>query len=388
MSTGTEQRDHEGCHYIPNLLAVRPGDISAARDALRQMGSVRDTTTRIWRSLFNTKHASIASPVGLLDVPDPHEAASFLAHLEEPIQAAPIHGVGFEGHRGFMSGDGPKPAKNPVTAVRKVKLRGVIAVVDSGIVDSRLRPAWMSGDAVLHERADVESVKEIDASHGTFVTSVIRQLAPDHMVSIAAAAPDRGGKLTTSRSGAVNDPPTTELDVMAAIVRLVERHRTNPSEVKALNLSLGATACSEGDVFLLTLSLAMGYWRRHMGRNAPIFAAAGNSPNPRPVYPAAFDCIRGVAAADRKGKQTVWDNRTGVEALPRWWVDDVAPGVRITGLSGKSSSATVWWSGSSFATAVATALSVTGQSFQMDNGLAHWQTSPVDYRQIAGLPFE
>lgn len=379
---------HEGCHSIPGVLAVHTEDLRNARDALKDLGGARDATRRILSRYLpdREKDTSGRMPIGIMTVGDAHEAAAYLATLRRPIAASPIHGVGFEGHRGFMSGAGPKPAQ-PFTANRPLKTRGVIAVVDSGIVDPKLRPKWMQKPFVVHDREDIEKVDSLPASHGTFVTSIIRQVAPDHAVSIAAAPPDTDGVLVTSMRGNVIDPPTTELDVLAAIVRLVARHRANPSEVKALNLSLGASACGAHDGFLVTMEAALDYWRQHFGEGVPIYAAGGNSPDLRPVYPGAFACVNAVAAGANGGRQQVWDNGAARDAPPRSWITDIAPGVWIRGLSGKSASDTVSWSGSSFATAVASALAARGDSFEVDGGTTYWQDSGLVYGNVDGLHF-
>lgn len=377
---------HGGCHFIPGVLAVRPTDLNAAREALKAMGGARDATRRILARYLrpSDKGDSVDSPIAILSVDDPHEAAAFLANLDHPIQASPIHGVGYEGHGGFMSGAGPKPASQ-FTAVRPLKSQGVIAVVDSGIVDPRLRPKWMQSPYVRHDRQDVEKLDNASASHGTFVTSIIRQVAPDHVVSLAAAPPDTNGVLVTSIEGGVVDPPTTELDVLAALMRLTDRHKANPSEVKALNLSLGAAADGPQDGFLLTLRAALDYWRAHIGKSVPVFAAGGNARDLRPVYPGAFDCVHAVGAGAKGGKQTVWDQGSAQTAPPRNWISDVAPGVKIKGLSGKSTADTVWWSGSSFATAVASSLAARGETFEVDGGVTYWRDRSITYTNIAGL---
>ncbi|HSM45957.1 MAG TPA: S8/S53 family peptidase [Acidimicrobiia bacterium] len=379
---------HEGCHSIPGVLAVHAEDVRSASNSLKDLGGARDATRRILSRYLpeRDKDRSTNVPIGILAVGDAHEAAAFLATLRRPIAASPIHGVGFEGHRGFMSGAGPKPAK-PFTANRPLKTRGVIAVVDSGIVDPKLRPKWMQKPFVLHDREDIEKVDSLPASHGTFVTSIIRQVAPDYAVSIAAAPPDTDGVLVTSMRGNVIDPPTTELDVLGAIVRLVARHGANPSEVKALNLSLGASACGAHDGFLLTIEAALDYWRQHFGQGVPIYAAGGNSPDLRPVYPGAFACVKAVAAGANGGKQQVWDDGTARNAPPRSWITDVAPGVWIRGLSGKSVTDTVSWSGSSFATAVASALAARGDSFEVDGATTYWQDRGLVYGDVDGLHF-
>lgn len=378
--------DPGGCHYLPQLLAVRLEERASVIAVLSRGGfKVRDASRadlgRVTRDFPN------GLPLGVLKIgDDPHRAARYLASLDHPIASAPIHGVGYEGHGGFMSGDGPGPPVVNLTGPGTCRIEGMIAVIDSGIVKRSLRPDWMSSDYVDAEAVDIEAIAKGGASHGTFVSSVIRKLAPGHGIAFAAARPDFAGRLTSHHEDAVVDPPTDELEVLGAVARLVRRFGGRPSEIVALNLSLGATQCGANDGFLLTLQTALDMWRQAFGYDAPIFAAGGNSPSLEPVYPAAFPWVRAVAAADRKGRPVVWQQKVPqTPNPPRSWITDIAPGVRIHGLSGVSKDDTVWWSGSSFATAIATSQSVTGQPFEVDGAQTFWRDRTVDYGLISGL---
>ena len=180
----------------------------------------------------------------------------------------------------------------------------------------------------------------------------------------------------------------TELDVLAAIVRLVERHAGD--DVDALNLSLGGFSCGDGDPAMLTLSLAIDYWRHHFPR-APVFAAGGNTDDPRPVYPGAFNHVRSVAAAgDGSGKQVVWDFEKSPPAIvpspsDRPWVTDIAPGVELMGPSGRAADDWIKWSGSSFACAVAAACYSSRRPFHSENDRVLWCDPSVSYDAIPGL---
>jgi hypothetical protein len=336
-------------------------------DLLERMGGVADTVRRL---------------VGLIPVTNIDGALEVLE--DKQIEASPIHGVGHLGHAGFFAGAGPKDA--PEASLPEVS-RGchVVAVVDSGIAPAGNRPNWMLYPNVLADSYDEEQTYP---SHGTHVASVIRQVSPAHAVSLAAAKPIEWDWFEPYDTQHENDDniPTTELDVFGAIVRLVERHKDHPHEVVGLNLSLGAPKCGEKDGYLIVLREAIEYWWHHMGRNAPVFAPAGNANEGRRVYPAAFPGVRAVAAAEDGGRLVVWDD--GPEDAPaRSWLTDVAPGVGILGLSGKDDRAVVNWSGSSFASAVACAASSRRAPFEVKEGVCYWQDRGVDYSSIAGLQY-
>lgn len=383
--TRSKTTDPGGCHYIPRLLAVPVEARAPASTALGRAGfGVEDATERTLVDVLGDFPGE--TPLGLLDVNEnPHSAARYLASLDKPIAASPIHGVGYEGHGGFMSGAGHGPSRKKMSAPKKCESEGMVAVIDSGVVKEDLRPDWMGATFVDAESIDIEVVPKGGASHGTFVSSVIRRLAPNQGIAFAAARPDVGGRMTSHHKGKLIDPPTDELEVLGAVARLVRRFGDRPSDIAALNLSLGATRCGPNDGFLLTLRTALDIWRRSFGYDTPIFAAGGNSPSLEPVYPAAFPWVRAVAAADRKGQQVVWRNERAEAPLHRTWITDVAPGVKIHGLSGASQDDTVWWSGSSFATAIATSQSVTDQPFEVDSSVTLWRDRNIDYSLIDGL---
>jgi len=392
-STGDAQAgSHGGCHYIEGLLAVRPRDIDIAVESLGMegldSGDVTDDVLGEYLGDAQVQDERGEPPIRVLSVPEnPHRTAARLVHRKDPIPASPIHGVGYESHGKYMSGEGPHRVKTELGAPPKGELAGWIAVVDSGLVEEESRPEWMRQPFVRDLSPDPENVRGEGASHGTFVTSLIRMAAPEYGVAFAAAPPDLVGKLSTETPGEVADPPTTELDVLGAISRLVAALGSEPSTVKALNLSLGAAQCGANDSFLLTLRSAIDLWRSHFGQNAPIFAAGGNSDNPYPVFPAALDCVRGVGAGvDEEVTQRVWDdNGDPVAARHRFWIDDVAPGLGLHGAGGLAESDVVEWSGSSFASAVATALNVKSAAFVVHDGIVYWQDRPVSYDRVVGL---
>lgn len=288
---------------------------------------------------------------------DPHHTALRL-RTEGGVRASAVHGVGYMGHFRAMSGEGPEQSNQVVDGMAVNEGDPVIAVVDSSIVDRASRPEWMNEPAVYAETQDEEAASDeyaIPASHGTFVVSLIRQQS-SKPVWFAAAKPRLTGDHL--HDGWLGEEPTTELHVAAALDRLRSRITNANREVAALNLSVGAHSDSPcQDDFLMSVKLALAAWRAAFP-GTPVYAAGGNSMDPNPVYPGAFEAITAVAALDQGGRETVWatPNAAGRRnGSGRHWIDKRFLGVGCVGLSGDSECPYIIWGGSSFATALHTA---------------------------------
>jgi hypothetical protein len=360
------QGRHEGgsCHFIEGAVAVPLMDRDVARQNLEQLrieqGEWRDEELLDeLDGLEEDDLANIRDTLDLIRVDDPHETAWAL-RTRGGVRASPIHGLGHLSHSRVMSGDGPYKSEERVQGRPAPDDAAVIAVVDSGIVEEKSLPDWMTSPSVEAEdrdRAQPDPLYRLPASHGTFVVSQLRRSAPDHAVWLARAQPRK------LYSESTEHPPapylTTELDVVAALARLTRRLRESERTVVALNLSLGAHSDSPcEDDFLLAVKLALVRWRQTFNE-CPIFAAGGNveaAVNPNPVYPGAFEDVSAVGALDDFGVEVVW-NAQGHTRDGRWrtWIDERAHGVDRIGLSGNPETPVVRWSGSSFATAEATA---------------------------------
>ena len=384
-----EHRDRPSCHchHHPDLIVVRRG---AEGDALSALGLEAESELnsgelcRYLDGLGESDVAPIIERMALIRVDDPHAAANQLA---PDIEASPVHGLGYMGHSGFKGDDFQETAfSHP--EVQELEEGPVIAVVDSGLAPEEDLPRWLQSPSVRCDRpqdTDILTQKH-PVSHGTFVTSVIRRVAPEHRVSMASARPDPG-YMTTSEVGhlpGAAPQPTDELNVFGAIVRLVQRH-AGSDEVVALNLSLGAYDCPDSGTFLLAMRIALEHWRENF--DAEIFAAGGNSECEAKVYPAAWKDldIRAVGAAAAGGDPIVWRDGAAVPDPGRDWITDWAPGSEILGLSGQSESHVIQWSGSSFACATATAASANGVGSTTVGAETWWTDQSVDYTSIPGL---
>ena len=113
---------------------------------------------------------------------DPLEASEDLNQNLELV-SSPIHAMAPANHWLF------KPGTDPVAIAGELPDPGggegdVIAVVDTGIAPGG--PAWADQPYVVYETVD-EEPQGFEASHGTFITGLIRTLAPDNRVSMARA---------------------------------------------------------------------------------------------------------------------------------------------------------------------------------------------------------
>lgn len=375
-------------HFVEGLLVVDLDATSSAErdqllsEALERSGGQLTELGQLEEEFGELETVGeIADLVDILAVKDPVAAANALADHER-IAASPIHALGFSWHAPYSSIK-PEPASGYEFPVLPPGNRDrVVAVVDTGIVEPGSIPGWMSS-SVVNGQDDIETLGKDEFSHGTFVASLVRQVAPGHIVSMARS-PGYGGDKGRSGKNHPKPPATTEFHITDAILRLLARHRVG-CDVEALNLSIGGPSLGRRPMTMIQAALAR--WRSQFPRCA-IFAAAGNSDSPEPIYPAAFRQVRGVAAGI-DGHEIVWDSSGGYGAptAPRNWVDDVAPGSRLVGLGGTGPSDALSWSGSSFASAVAAASYVSGGPVASRHRVSWWPDRDLRYGNVPGLRF-
>lgn len=396
MEAASNAHEECWCHYLPHLIAVPRERLDDALGASGGRQLENGEACRILDGLDHEIVGEILENVGVLwiEAEDPHEIVN---SLNPGIEASPVHGVGFLGHKGYQGSAW-------IEAVSEIPDPGVggdeiIAVIDSGIAPDEDLPDWMKSPSVLSDRpidTDILTHKH-PVGHGTFVTSIIRRVAPQARVSIASARPDPGYLVTNDPDHKPAPPPTDELNVLGAMLRLLRRHQDDGNLVRALNLSLGVHACpgDESQLFL-TFRKAIQLWTDRFGEQAPVFAAAGNSLCPQPLFPAAFSLdgdfqglVHGVAAAregvEGEGAMKVWDDSSEVDAPHRDWVTDAAPGCDLPGLSGQSPNHVIEWGGSSHATAVVSAGHVIALSSDPDLDIQWWPDRAVTYRDVPNL---
>ncbi len=317
---------------------------------------------------------------------EPGQEHEIAAALSPRFRGGPVHGFGRLNHLTKRPGTPPRASRAPdsTPTLPKSSPGKAVAVVDSGVTDQI--PDWLASGIDLEPENDLETLPNADgdkASHGVFVAGLIRRIAPEHTIYMARTMQRPVDKFT-GHSDPGHDP-TTELDVAVAIGRLVRRLRSDNPRVDALNLSLGASSCSECDPTMVVLQAGLSDWHRAFPKSE-VFAAGGNHPGEGALYPAAWPGVRAVGAAADGGRQKVWDdNATELDAGPRWWITDVAPGVGLTGPGGSKKDDWIEWNGSSFATAVATACFASCRPSEVVGDLTYWSDHQTDYTDIPGL---
>lgn len=405
----SSQPEIDSCHYLKGLITVFPEDAAAFEQSgkgyerlnAEQLQRILDTEVDI-ETLTEIVEETPIYPVD-------EDPMRIVINLRS-IRLAPIYAVGFEGHSGFMPGTPPIGVERQMDGETEEPTAGVICVVDSGIVDEKLRPPWMGDRFVDSEGIDIEHLGPQRASHGTFVTGLIRRIAPKYKVYIAKAGAVPADRFMRDpnqpphrKIGVPN--PTTEIEIRGAINRLIRRLGSK-GRPKALNLSLGAYNCEGGEAHLQILKAALRKWtnRFHTPIDesyeqadlSEIFAAAGNSERKQTVYPAGWDQVRGVGAAECGScAQVVWDHYHNVMPYPnpqRVWAHDTAPGSDLINLSGTLDSSgapgidLVQWSGSSFATAVASALYANNPRARDPSGVC-WPDIEMNCGDVDGLSY-
>jgi hypothetical protein len=241
------------------------------------------------------------------------------------------------------------------------------------------------------------------ADHGLFVTGIIRTIVPQAKIKLSCIQNEYG-------AGDMN----TFIDALEEIGQRQDTHEV------VLNLSLGAlppleelhqiwfgsACCCQGPAFadalrtLEQLQLGMRLAIRSLAeQGVVIVAAAGNdslgkNPAHGPRYPARYEEVLGVAAVDREGEAAAYSNQANVDhwgsgiatyggEMPNddsetlaWYLaksskrpgpPDAPHGLYLnqnypplnadeSGSRGSNISGWAWWSGTSFATPVASGL--------------------------------
>lgn len=305
-------------------------------------------------------------------------------------KAAPINLVAPVGHWSWEPGE---PATvisttatlpNPSPSVSVINDNPSVAVIDTGLAITG--QDWIDA----HALGDDEGfAPQGDPSHGTFVTSVIRQVAPEHRVQMfrpnvidkSVVKWDDGGQLTVET--------TSEIQVLAEIERAAEEMG---EDAQVLNLSIGTYPCNieenpppdQADFSLVaTIRSSIDKWIAVT--DAPVIAAAGNELLDLDFYPAALQSVTGVGATglttEGAGLVISWDdNGVRVKTSPQNHASWLAPGEDLVSYSEMNQVAS--WGGTSFATAVVSGLVAAGAQIPSSSTQAS-----TDYDTVKGLSF-
>lgn len=199
------------------------------------------------------------------------------------------------------------PSMTPFPAVNRDADAGEgvrVSVVDTGWWPKAAAHDWLDDDGI---EGDVETVDPAAihayAGHGTFVTGVLRCMAPATDVEVE-------GFLT--RGGAVFE---------SEIVEELHEAVTDPDGPDLISISAGGRTRNGAPMlsFLVLRDDARHGLKKRNGRPALIVAAAGNDGSDWPMYPAAFDWVLSVGSLDADGTVSDFSNYGD-------WVDVYARG--------------------------------------------------------------
>jgi hypothetical protein len=353
-------------HEAGNTFLLRPGQILAgpgdAQDVQRVLTGWRqaerrpfgitvftrppqnpaDPAREIREALARVRKATASRPQG------PARVAPNHVFVGESVPAAAINFMGeprLQGGPGSSVRQAKLPASLPSRGSHWGDGEGVrIAVLDTGLFEHE----WLTGVDRAPGSDDIWDVErdgygDAEAGHGTFIAGLILQVAPAASVYAVKVLDSHG----------VGD----DLSVAAAMEQL-------PQDVDIVNLSLGGY--TDHDAAPLAIATAL----QAMGRERAVVAAAGNQGSSRPFWPAAFDQVLAVGAADGAGGK--WSRADYSNYGP--WVDATARGTNLRstftreqtkvaqGTTPSPADPTIafdgWaaWDGTSFATPIAAAM--------------------------------
>jgi hypothetical protein len=337
----------------PRQILAAPADVADVRKNLPEWRP--DTENHTSGSTLFTLAGGTGTAEEVLDtIARLRKATS--GRPQGPVKVAPNHvlvgeGVTFTGEPRIQGGNATsaRPEKRPPSLPLRTRRAddgdGVkIAVMDTGLFDHAWLPAALVDRAASSDDtwdADGDGFGDAEAGHGTFVSGVIRQVAPAVRVHDVKVLNSHG----------VGD----DHHVALAIERL-------PRDVQIVNLSLGGY--TDHDSAPLAIASALKIVR---GRGGAVVAAAGNSGCPRPFWPAAFKQVLAVGAVDLTSR---WDRASWSNY--GYWVDAAARGVNTAStyaaaktryaeteggpVTGLAFNGWARWDGTSFATPIVSAV--------------------------------
>lgn len=385
VDEGSDEAIYRACVVDGNLIRVAPAvsqqDIEDAglsgtvldSDNLREYVEEPIPDAEIANAVFER-----ATYIDVGKMGSHAEVQAKLMEFEVLGETSPVYGMGFEtldwsfepGAEAFR----PATSDNDVVeghlaAAYAPTADGetTVAIVDSGFPD-----LGVYGKSVALATQDEQDEA---ISHGAFVASVVRQIAPTSPIRGARVGLDLDNEYIGTAGLFESAQLRTELVVEFAIERLRRAIGGDTNTKVVLNLSLGTYDCGallDGPPQGLRESLVE--WASQV--DLAIYAAAGNELTDKAFYPAAFAIVQGlsaslpitaVVAADVDGSVVRWDQtrrRLVGAPKPAYAMSAVAAlGVDLIGVAvpdeiGK-------WSGSSFATAVMSGLAAAGPNVQV-----------------------
>jgi subtilase family protein len=369
-----EQDQHFAYFYRSKSLLTRDRDLSRVQDALRSLGALPDEGEDVTAAQGEGDDHALISGITRLDVRvrESQHTPDVVDDLDRRLGV----GVATHDHVFIITPDVPCPATEPEeaispqaarnpAAVRKALWPSIgdpaagryvrVSVVDTGLLSGASAWApWIEG-VRPDTSTDVEDPDQLKvdpmgrgrdgfadpyAGHGTFVSGVIRCIAPASHVVVERAI---------KHSGFVRE---------SSLIRQIHDALSRAPDI----ISMSAGGYTRGDVPSLAFQTL---WEERLSQfgGVVLVTAAGNNTRTRPFWPAAFPWCVGVGSMSRDGQRRSWFSNHGA------WVDVYAPGEEIVnayaqmkymtvvdGTVRDTSAGIVSWSGTSFSTPIVTGL--------------------------------
>ncbi len=359
-----EQDRHVEYFYRSKSLLTRDRDLPRVLDALRSLGALPADQAGAAVTGGGAGDALIAG-ISRLDVQvrDSQHTPDVLDDLDRRLGV----GVATHEHAFIITPNTLCPATEPEpvitaqqaedpAAVRAALWPAIgdasagtdvrVSVVDTGLIDGASAWApWIQG-VEPDTRADIEDPDRITAGfadpyagHGTFVSGVIRCLAPGAHVVVEREIEVSGFARESSLIKQIHDALSRSPDI----------------------ISMSAGGYTRANVPSLAFQ---ALWEERLSQlgGVAFVAAAGNDGRTAPFWPAAFGWCIGVGSMSRDGQRRSWFSNHGA------WVDVYAPGEEIVNAYARlryrtvdgnvrdTSAGIVKWSGTSFATPIVSGL--------------------------------
>jgi subtilisin family serine protease len=349
--------------YHSSSLLTRDRDLARVQDALRALGA--------WRDDAGDSLTSGVSRLGV-SVRESQHTPDLVEDLDHRLGT----GVATLDHAFIITGvlncpaTEPEPVITPAAATDPVVVRDAlwpsisdpsagrdvaVSVVDTGLLSGASAWApWIEGvrPDTSADIEDPDQIKinalehEIDgfadpyAGHGTFISGVIRCVAPASTVVVERILGVAGFARESRLIQQIHDALTRSPDI----------------------ISMSAGCYTRKNVPSLAFQVL---WEERLSQLGGIVlvAAAGNQSETTPFWPAAFPWCVGVGSMTRDGQRRSWFSNHGA------WVDVYAPGEEIVNAYAQmkyktivdgdvrdTSAGIVKWSGTSFSTPIVTGL--------------------------------
>jgi subtilisin family serine protease len=360
-----EHERHVEYFYRSKSLLVRDRDLQRVLDTLRSLGALPDEQANAVGSSGVMDGDALIAGISRLDVQvrSSQHTPDVVADLDRRLGV----GVATHEHAFVITPNTICPATEPEAVITPQQAGDPalveaalwpaigdpsagadvrVAVIDTGLLDGAGAWArWIQG-VEPDARADLEDPERIRkgfadpyAAHGTFVSGVIRCLAPSSHVVVEREIEVSGFVRESSLIKQIHDALSRSPDI----------------------ISMSAGGYTRGNV--PSLAFQVLYEERLSQLGGVIFvSAAGNDGRTAPFWPAAFPWCVGVGSMSRDGQRRSWFSNYGA------WVDVYAPGedivnayarlkyMTVAGTVRDTSAGIVRWSGTSFATPIVSGL--------------------------------